>query len=42
MPWYFTVRMTSPGAFAALVDEVNMPGVVAVHMAPWRLVTSLA
>jgi hypothetical protein len=35
LPWYFTVRLTSPGAFAALVAEVaNVPGVVAVRHAP--------
>ncbi|WP_144120880.1 hypothetical protein [Catellatospora sichuanensis] len=35
LPWYFTVNLTSPGAFAALVAEVaNVPGVVAVRHAP--------
>jgi hypothetical protein len=35
LPWYFTVDLTSPGAFAALVAEVaNVPGVVAVRHAP--------
>ena len=35
LPWYFTVWLTSPGAFGALVAEVtDVPGVVAVRHAP--------
>jgi hypothetical protein len=34
LPWYFTVWLTSPGAFPALMAEVaTLPGVVAVQRA---------